>query len=47
MRTLITILVVIAALAAVSVSSAKPKVLKGTVGPGFTITLKTAAGKPV
>lgn len=47
MRTLMTILVLIAALAAVSVSSAKPKVLKGTVGPGFTITLKTATGKPV
>ncbi len=46
MRALIAVLVVIAALAAVPVSFAKT-VLKGTVGPGFTIKLTTAAGKPV
>lgn len=47
MRALIAVLVVIAALAAVSTAAAKPTVLKGTVGPGFTIKLTTAAGKPV
>jgi plastocyanin len=45
-RALIAVLVVIAALATAPVSSAKT-VLKGTVGPGFTIKLTTAAGKPV
>jgi plastocyanin len=43
----LAVLVMIAALVAVSASSAKPKVLKGTTGPGFSIKLKTAAGKPV
>ena len=47
MRAIIAVLIVIAALAAVSASSAKPIVLKGTVGPGFSISLNTAAGKPV
>ena len=47
MRPFVAVLVVIAALAVISASSAKPPVLKGTVGPGFTISLKTAAGKPV
>jgi len=45
-RALIAAVVVIAGLAAVSASAAKT-VLKGTVGPGFTIKLTNAAGKPV
>ena len=46
MRALVAVLVVIAALAVVAVSSAKT-VLKGTDGPGFTIRLTNAAGVPV
>ncbi len=32
---------------AMALSSAAPPVLKGTVGPGYTISLKTSAGKKV
>ena len=46
MRPFVAVLVVIAALAAAPVSSAKT-VLKGSVGPDFVIKLKTATGKPV
>lgn len=47
MRTLTVALVVIAALATVSVAPAKTKALKGTVGPSYTIKLANAAGKRV
>lgn len=47
MRRTITLLVLLAVLGlAVSASAAIPK-LKGAVGPSFTISLKTAAGKQV
>lgn len=48
MRTLVTLLVVVLALTvAVSASAAAAPTLKGSVGPGFTITLRGANGKPV
>jgi plastocyanin len=47
MRALIAVLVVTAALAAAPASSGLAAKLKGTVGPGYTIKLTNAAGKPV
>lgn len=47
MRSTVVALALGVALLAASVSSAKPIPLKGAVGPGFTITLTTAKGKPV
>jgi plastocyanin len=48
MRRLIPIaLALILALAGSAQAKAKPAKLVGTVGPGFTITLKNAAGKKV
>ena len=48
MRLLIALAALMLA-AAISAASSTPatKVLKGSVGPGFTITVKTAAGKVV
>ena len=48
MRLLIaTAALALAASALAASASPAKKVLRGTVGPGFVITLKTAAGKPV
>jgi hypothetical protein len=44
-KALSAVFVLVAALAAVSAAPAKPKALKGTVGPGYTIKLADAAGK--
>lgn len=47
MRSALAALAVVVALVAAPAALAKPVPLRGTVGPGFTITLTTAAGKPV
>ena len=44
---LVTSLLAAIALATWSTASAAPTKLRGSVGPGATITLKTAAGKRV
>ena len=47
MRSAVAALALGAALAFAPASIARPIPLKGTVGPGFTIVLTSAAGKPV